>query len=121
MEQLDALILEDEKQEMIREQIPAGITFKIVGTSSEFQGYFKDGNRAKLYFLDNHVPRRDGEGPRAELEFNYRQLKRFVPDAKVFYIGADPEKQVIDFCSANKIPVIGKHEVGTYIKKELSK
>ena len=117
MEQLDALILEYEHQKTILEGISAGVNFKIVSTSTEFQIYLRNNGRARLYFLDNYVPRRDGEEIRAELEFNYKALKRFVPDAQIFYIGSDPEKKIIDFCSNNNIQIINKYEVGKRIKK----
>lgn len=116
MEQLDALILEDEYQKTILDGICAGVNFKIVSTSTEFQMYLRNNGRAKLYFLDNYVPRREGEEIRAELEFNYKALKRFVPDAKVFYIGSDPEERIINFCSNNNIQIISKYEVGKQIK-----
>jgi len=113
---LDVLILEDQQKNRvaIASQIPDAIRYRFALTSREFRTMIEQGERARNYFLDNHVHNLQGRLEYMFLE-HYAFLREFDEDGTVFYIGADPSRSEIDFCEDNGICIISRERIGQTI------
>ncbi len=116
----DILLLEDNigYQDMMRRQIPEGLTHRFVSDGQEFEKYLADGGQAKLYFLDDEVPCASGS-----VDFHFikhcRLLLEQRPDAKVFYHGSVPGRKEYAYCKEHNIPLIDRRDIGDIIRREL--
>lgn len=109
-EMKDILILEDDSsnQERMIKQIPAGLTYFLANDGQEFEMFFEENNKARVYFLDNQVPDILGnKGFHFLKHCNY--LLKHDPNAIVFYQGAaswDPD--IIDYCEEHGVKMINR-------------
>lgn len=109
-EMKDILILEDDSsnQERMIKQIPTGLTYFLASDGREFEQFFNENNKARVYFLDNQVPDIFGKkGFHFVKHCNY--LLKHDPIAIVFYHGSNSwDPDIIDYCDSHEIGTISR-------------
>ena len=128
VESIDAIcVLEDEKSyARIAKVMLDGVPSTVVQSLQGFESYFRSGNLARVYLLDDRVPETDGTDTlQSRFLENYGTLERAHADRgmgtfRVIYIGDNASPEVIDFCRAREIEMIlGKPDFYTVLQKEI--
>ncbi len=116
----DILLLEDDDlwQILMTDEIPDGLTYKLVEGGKRFEEYLSNGGQARLYFLDDEVPDASGIVGFHFIK-NCTYLFERRPNARVLYTGSSPGEETYEYCKKHGISLIDKKEFGNIIRRGL--
>lgn len=119
----DVLVLEDDGRLFadLTYSFPEGVSYKHIENTDEFRKYLSDGNRARLYILDDTVPVSADQNPVPQFVDNHILLCSQDPDAEVLYTGSTPAALQKEYCSRMGIPMIQKIEIPIIIREKYTK
>ncbi len=121
---LRAIILEDDSAatEMIRSGLDAaGVArerYEIFGTLAGLRAALAGGTRASAYFLDDHVPEREGDAPTLHFHAAYRVVHDASPRAEVFYTDPQHTHHREGFCDRREVRMIEKSAIVSHVRRE---
>ncbi|MBS1266342.1 MAG: hypothetical protein MAG795_00309 [Candidatus Woesearchaeota archaeon] len=107
----DILFLEDNKDQIryLNSILPRYLEknqYLILENSQELEEWLAEGNKAKMYILDDKVPHKPDALPGYLFTVHYDLISETHPDAQVFYAGSSPRISIYDFCEENGICMI---------------
>lgn len=119
----DVLVLEDGELSIgfIMGKKPKNLEIKLVENSEKFREYITNGGEAKLYFLDDKVPERQGAAIEPNFINNCSFLFEHKPSARVFYTGSFIKEKAEIFCRKYNIELVDKGDIWKVVQRESPK
>ena len=118
---VDVLVLEDNPNllEIILCNMPHRIIVSCAESSEELKEFLEQERRAKLYFLDDQVPRKKGGAPDYKFMYHSRLVLEKMPEGIIFYIGSTPDARVRSYCLEKGIEIIERRKINDKIRQLL--